>query len=525
MLFILVFSMLTFSSASAIPLGNSKQEINKINWEPCKNNQTFQCGFLLVPIDYSNPKSDYIKLPVSLHKATKKRLGYLFFNFGGPWANNVAVLPSITKARLSKIVIEHFDLITLSPRGVNPNLISCQAKDMNQIHVIEQELKKALLNPSSDQNEKIVYELTYKKQSLCKYSSLYQFASTSNTIKDIDQLRQALQINKLNFYCDSYGSRLGLAYLLQYSDHINMMILDGNLLPDNNFKSFVAMRAKGAVIAYQAFFNYCAKAQNNCPLYHKAPKTMLTANMMEEQVNTLIQKSKINGIPTSIKYNNHVFSSGMLTNLIYTEMDSSTWSQLANGLNQAILNDNADQLMTLYITLTNYDPKSDTYKTDTNSATLPAVICKDYYVSSELMNEDTWLQFVNTIKSNYSSIGSTASAWISPLCINWPANSDPLLPQNPKQIQSFSPKVLLIGNAQDPMMPFTNDEALEIYLKNLKINISLLKWNAFGHTALLIDSPLSSCVFKNVDQFLLTGKLPKQRICNDWNNPFNKIVN
>jgi len=526
---ILSFILLTISSGFPISNANTMssvvavQEVGNIKWNSCKNNLTFQCGFLSVPKDYSNPQSGFLSLPVSMHKATKERWGYLFFNFGGPWANNVAVLPSLTNMRLSNLIKEHFDLVTFDPRGVSPNTILCQSNNMDQVQTIQQELKKLVLNPLVNQNERSIYQLTNKMQNLCQYNSLYRYVSTKNTIQDLDQLRKVLHVDKINFYGASYGSRLGLAYLLQYPNHVNKMILDANLPPNNDFKEFVASRAKGASETYQSFFNYCTKAKNNCPYYANYSKP-LTPQLLENEYNKLLKQSEHYGIPTSEKYYNRPFSANMLANLIYTEMDASIWPQLAKGLSQASSENNADQLMELYISQTGYNPKLDSYETDQRAATRAAVLCKDYNITNDLMNEKSWLQFVDNIKNNYSSAGSTASAWLSPICINWPAQSEPLLPENPHPVQSASPVILLIGNAEDPMMPFENSEKLAAYLKKLNIKVHVLKWNAFSHTALLTNSPLSVCVFKKVDDFLSNDLLPEQSECNDWANPFHKEI-
>ena len=70
------------------------------------------------------------------------------------------------------------------------------------------------------------------------------------------------------------------------------------------------------------------------------------------------------------------------------------------------------------------------------------------------------------------------------------------------------------------MTPFENSIAVKHYLEKFTMGSIVLKWNALSHTALLTDSPLSRCVFSNVDKFLLGEKLPKLIKCNDWKNPF-----
>lgn len=179
--------------------------------------------------------------------------------------------------------------------------------------------------------------------------------------------------------------------------------------------------------------------------------------------------------------------------------------------------------MKIYVANTGYDPKNNRYSVD-NNATRASVICGDYLIPS-FNKKIIWLNFVDKINSKYSKIGTASTLLLAPMCINWPAKSTPLLPKPPK-IQASnimaSPNVLIIGNAEDPMTPFENALAVQDYLKKFGIQSAILKWNGVSHTAMITDSPLSSCVFKNVDKFLLNKNFPNYLECNDWQNPFTR---
>jgi len=78
----------------------------------------------------------------------------------------------------------------------------------------------------------------------------------------------------------------------------------------------------------------------------------------------------------------------------------------------------------------------------------------------------------------------------------------------------------IIGNTIDPMTPFENALAVRGYLNDFNISSTIINWDSVSHTALITDSPLSECVFQNVDQFLLDKNHSANIECNDWENPF-----
>lgn len=321
----------------------------------------------------------------------------------------------------------------------------------------------------------------------------------------------------------SYGTRLGLAYLVKYPQHVQRIILDGNIAPSNELTSLIGARAFGAVTTFNAFFQYCADAGNKCILNNliSATQTKSATNLISIFDQLLLTAHQSQGIPTSSEYANRPVTSGMIANLLYTEMAPSSWKVLALALYQAEKSNSGDELMKIYMANTGYNPASDTFSTD-NNATSPAVICEDYVIP-DFNKKTIWIKFIDQIHSRYSQIGTVSTLWLTPICINWQVKSTPLLP-SPSKVPSSntvtSPQVFIIGNSKDPMTPFENALAVKKYLSKFNIRATVLKWNGLSHTALLTDSPQSACVFGNVDKFLLDKQLPIFIECNDWQNPF-----
>ncbi len=514
--------LFVFLSNCYAAINDNVKSSSTLKWHACKANHKFLCGSISVPLDYAHPQLGNIKLPVSMHPALQKSRGYLLFNFGGPWANNVKILPSITKHRLTPTMVNQFDLLVMNPRGVNPNLIQCHTQNTVRLKEIDEKMKK-IFAQGNVHDTAMLYDLAQEKQRLCHYNKLTQYASTANTVEDIESIRKALNIEKLNFYMASYGTRLGLAYLVKYPQHVQRIILDGNIAPSNQLMSLIAARASGAVTTLNSFFNYCFKADDKCVLNNLiSDKQEKDSSRLINQFNRLLITAKQNhGIPTTSQYANRPITSEMITNLMYTEMQPSTWKNLANALYEAEANNSGDALMKIYMTNIGYDPKTNSYSTD-NTATQAAVICEDYVIP-EFNKKTIWLKFINDINSKYSKIGTISTLWLMPLCINWPVKSTPLLPNSPEAPainSATTPQVLIIGNSKDPMTPFENAIAVSKYLNKFNIQSTIIQWNGVSHTALITDSPLSACVFRHVDRFLLNKTQTNFIECDDWQNPF-----
>ena len=493
-------------------LSTSSYSFQKIDWQTCADNPEFQCGLLTVPEDYKNPEAKFIQLPVTLYRTSGTKKGTLIFNAGGPWYDDVASLHRLF-TELSSTIKEHFDLASFAPRGVTPNNISCHSDQMSLVHEIDSELNRSDLN--SEEGAQNIYNLIVRKRSLCQYDALYQQASTRNTIQDLDELRKALGVDKINYLGGSYGTRLGLAYLSYYPQHVSNMVLDGSVAPNNDFSSFISGVAPAIEGTLHQFFNLCEQSGTKCPLYRNSSQEI------KQTFERLMSEAKTRGLPTTSTYSNRLLSSAMLMNVTISALSAQgAWPFLANALNQAITTDNADLLMSFYMYTSGYDPKTDTYSRYNDSSAFDAVYCTDYFIPKELQEEHNWLAVVRDLRTQYPLSGGAWATYFAKECIAWPVESEPLLPQSVVPNRTVEPSVLLVSNAFDPITSLTWSNEVSEYLKRSHIANKILTWGGAGHLAYHANSPRNGCIDKNVDQFFITGELPTSGLCNDQTNPF-----
>ncbi|WP_328420106.1 hypothetical protein [Streptomyces sp. NBC_00443] len=98
--------------------GSTKQQA--IDWKPCPEDATAECGTLRLPVDWARPSGEAFELAVARRKATDpaRRVGVLLVNPGGPGASGVDFAVDDAKSHFSSDIQERFDIVGFDPRGV-----------------------------------------------------------------------------------------------------------------------------------------------------------------------------------------------------------------------------------------------------------------------------------------------------------------------------------------------------------------------------------------------------------------------
>lgn len=249
--------------ASAAPEGQPEFPVGAIDWKPCAEVPTVDCGFLTLPIDYSKPNGEKFQLAVSRRKANdqSKRIGAMVINPGGPGGSGVDFSFGADRY-FSKDIVDKFDVIGFDPRGVaRSQPIKCSA-DVLQRQPSEYPKTK-------DEFDKLVAFNKELRADCRKVSgAIFDHASTFDVANDIDSIRRALGEKKINYYGVSYGTIMGQHYAAQYGKNIRAMIIDSNMDHSLGTWKFLETEARGA----QDMFNEWVKWNDRTatsPLYGK----------------------------------------------------------------------------------------------------------------------------------------------------------------------------------------------------------------------------------------------------------------
>ncbi len=97
--------------------------------------------------------------------------------------------------------------------------------------------------------------------------------TTPTAMQDLDAVRRALGVPRINLVGVSYGTRAALDYLRQFPGHVRRMVLDGVAPPD---MALPASHATDAQAAYEALFAAC-EAEAACRRAHPGLRAAWTA--------------------------------------------------------------------------------------------------------------------------------------------------------------------------------------------------------------------------------------------------------
>ena len=247
------------SSSLAVAAPEAQQpefKVGAIDWKPCEEMPTVDCGFLELPIDYAKPNGEKFKLAVSRRKANDQanKIGSMVINPGGPGGSGVDFSFGADRY-FSKEIVDKFDVIGFDPRGVaRSQPIKCSG-DVLQRQPSEYPKTK-------DEFDKLVAFNKELRADCRKVSgAIFDHASTYDVANDIDSIRRALGEKKINYYGVSYGTIMGQHYAAQYGKNIRAMIIDSNMDHSLGTWKFLETEARGA----QDMFNEWVKWSDRTP--------------------------------------------------------------------------------------------------------------------------------------------------------------------------------------------------------------------------------------------------------------------
>jgi pimeloyl-ACP methyl ester carboxylesterase len=453
----------------------------KLDWQSCYGN--YQCSDLLVPIDYTNLKTGTFHISVLKYSTTtKKKLGSLIVNPGGPGASGVDYAYS-AEYLFSPEILDHYDIVGFDPRGVSRSepIICLSDKELDVNYSSDskpdnaKEFKDALV-----ETKKFVAECKRKNKHLSDYS-------TANAARDMDILRQAVGDKQLNYMGKSYGTFLGTLYAQFFPDKVGRMVLDGAVDPTiSNYQQSLT-QAVGFDHAFDSFAAYCEK-KSNCPL----PKDKSAA---VEAMQTIFTNAAKNPLPTKMKSKRVATESLIVLGTASAMYDSkSGWPQLRKAITEA-KKGYGDTFLKLADQYTGRLPHGSYGNNEFDSGAI--IDCLDF----------TDPRSVAQIKSDAQSFAQQAQlfgpylAYSGLTCKYFDqTKATKIVPT-----KTANP-IVIIGTTGDPATPYAWAQGLH---KILTTSV-LISFSGEGHTG---QGQGNACVDNQIDDFYLTNRIPKTPSC------------
>lgn len=208
---------------------------------PLPTLKRWECSTLDVPIDWfvtANP--DRAKIAVAVHRATGERRGTLTLNPGGPGISSI-LISDIVMRFLPATVKRHFDIVLWDARGVGlstPVPTGCTT-DPNALPVIP---ATGPIDWSSITQEYFATQQAANQQCYGANLDLAPYLGTQFVVRDLDALRQALDVSRWTYWGMSYGTRIGLLYAQLYPSRLRALLLDGPVQPNSSIADIATSR-------------------------------------------------------------------------------------------------------------------------------------------------------------------------------------------------------------------------------------------------------------------------------------------
>ena len=436
----------------------------------------FECAAMAAPLDYAHPGLAQISISVIRHHV-KNSNGALLINPGGPGASGVNAvrvgLPFVSALQSRK------DIIGFDPRGTGGSTsIACGT------HIDE-----FVATDSSPDNQAEVNQLKAVSKQLADEcltkggKALLSHVTTADAARDMDLLRAALHLDRLDYLGYSYGTLLGAIYTEMFPARIGRFVLDGVLDPKLSARDIEIQQAVAFEDALNSLLDSCG---SGCPFKRKdSPDVKAEYDRLAASVDST-------PLPTgeTRKLTQALFTLGVAAGL-YDRARG--WDAIKSGLAQAQGGDGSGLLRL-----------SDSYTDRHQDGSYPTTLAAMYAVNCTDRPLDGGLTgLTNTateIKKRAPRLGPTV-VWLDMPCVVWPVA--PIGKAHSIDVASpFGRNVVIVGTTRDPATPYVNAQSLHGQIKGSR----LVTFDGDGHTAV----GRSGCVDRLVSAWLIDGTLPPE---------------
>ena len=226
-----------------------------VDWAPCPNAPTKQCGTMQVPVDWSKPHAEQITVAVARRPADDPagRIGTLFFNAGGPGDGEVKYVVD-DDSYFSPTLRARFDIIGVDPRATGGSgHVQCDVPILTPADT---------LFPHSEPEFQALlrHNRAVGLSCLQRTGSLMAHTDTVSVARDHEAARVALGVDQVSWLGISYGSQLAANYAELFPRRTRAMVLDSALEHSMPEGQQVADEMMAAEDSFNRFADWCDTA-------------------------------------------------------------------------------------------------------------------------------------------------------------------------------------------------------------------------------------------------------------------------
>jgi len=308
--------------------------------------------------------------------------------------------------------------------------------------------------------------------------ALLNHLRTTDSVRDMERLRAALGVPKINFYGFSYGTYLGQVYATQHPERVRRMVLDGNVDPGRVWYAANLDQDRAFDRNIKIYFGWVARHDN---VYHLG-RTAKTVEKLFYAEQAKLARKPAAGVLGPDELTDVFLQAGYYV---------FGWEAVASAFASWVKDKDPAALRKLYDASNTQKPGS-----DNNYAIYLGVQCTDapWPASWQRWQRDNW-------RVHRSAPFETwGNAWYNAPCRNWAAR-----PGTPVRVDGAkAPPILLLSETLDAATPFSG--SLEVR-KRFPRSALLEGVGGTTHAGSLFGN---ACVDNTVADYLATGALPKR---------------
>ena len=444
----------------------------QISWEAC--DPGFECSEVAVPLDHLNPDGQVFELAL-IRKTGTQDLPPLLINPGGPGASGVAYVRDSYESLGTEKLRSNFQLIGFDPRGVGESApVICSDLDLkDQVYYEESGFPLG-----SEQDLEVSKDLLERFAASCQESGFdVSYFNTQQAARDMDVIRSALGVEKLNYLGFSYGTELGATYIALFSERVGRFVLDGAVDPTLSSGESTVSQVEGFDKAFRTYLADCL-AQAVCPF----AGTVDDALKRVDELLSDLQTTKL-----SSQYDREVGLTVALYGIFAALYSQASWTYLTQAFEEAFQGDGSTLLL-LADFYNDKDPDGG-YLSNINEANT-AINCADERVAPEDF------AMVKQAALDASQVFGKYFAYPELGCLGWPEGKSMV---EIDYTVGLEVGPLVIGTTGDPATPYQQ----AVSLAKLLNGATLLTFQGEGHTAYGSDT----CVNDYVENYLLGENL------------------
>jgi len=439
-----------------------------------------QCAKLVVPLDYNRPhngKTVTLEVSILRHTSSAKNYrGVVLSNPGGPGDGGLD-LPIDLAPYVPHGVGNDFDWVSWDPRGVGASTptIRCLPNYFHGHRGSYIPHTKHLLHYWLKRSKR------YANACERKYPALLNHITSEDSARDMESIRKALGVNKIDFYGYSYGSYLGEVYSTLFPQHLHRMVLDSNVDPRRVWYQANLDQDRAFDRNIRLYFKWVAKFHD---VYHLGATKKAVYHRYYADLAKLTRHPRGALGPDEWQ--------DVIEGAAYYRLD---FKQIAYAWSRFDNHDSPRQMISQF-------RQTDTPGDDNGFAVYNAVQCTDTKWPTKWSR---WARDNHAYYKKYPFL-TWSNAWYNAPCLYWKGQVHKPVRINGARTGS----VLLIDETLDAATPF--EGSLEV--RRLYPNSSLI---AEPGGATHADSLFGdSCVDNQIASYLKTGRRPLRK---HWNGP------